>query len=316
MAKIKVLHDKLFLISLSINSWDGWKFDKKVSAKVNNDFHASSTASRVNKRLFPQEAIKPLIRVRNSARTFVYDQTSPFSDGLNGWRVCGAGNVWNIVSELRIHQEQFYNERDEFITRYCEFVKTANQWLGDLFDSTDYPVLSSDGGTLKARFGFSWQTMPLPNPAELASRDGLRNVLAENADEIISGMVDSANAMAQNAADSLRSDMIKRIAETVGHMSERLDSYEIKANKKTGKDTVEKPFRDSLVGNIKDLAGIVVANNATEDPVLSGLADKMTKILCKYEPETLRLSVEAREKTSQAAKKIISDSPELSAFFS
>ena len=314
MAKTKVLHDKLFLISLSINSWDGWKFDKKVSNKVNSDFHASSNAARVNKRLFPQEAIKPLVKVRNSARTFVYDETSPFTDGLNGWRICGAGNVWNIVSELRTYQEQFYSERDDFVVRYLEFLKTAQSWLGDLFDSTDYGAVA-DPETIKARFGFKWQTMPLPNPAELGNRDGLRNVLAENADEIIAGMVADANAMAQCAADSLRTDMLKRVAETVNHMATRLEAYEVTADKKTGKEIVEKPFRDSLVENIRSLAQTVIANNATDDPLLSGLAGQMTQILCKFDPQTLRLNTDAREETAKAAKEMIKKSPELAAFF-
>jgi len=312
MAKIKVLHDKLFLVSLNINSWDGWKFDKKASSKVNDDFHANASASRVNKRLFPQEAIKPLIKVRNCARTFNYDQTSPFTDGLNGWRICGAGNVWNIVNNFRVYQESFFNERDEFIGRYLEFIKTAHSYLGDLFDSADYP--ETDPEILKARFGFSWRTMALPDPAEIANRKDLRNCLAENADEIISGMVADASAIAESAAHSLRHDSLRQIAETVAHMADRLDSYEVVPGK-DGKDKTEKPFRDSLVSNIAELAEIVTANNAMNDPVLNKLADKMKKVLCKYEPETLRLNIEAREKTAEAAKKIIADSPELSAFF-
>lgn len=64
-------------------------------------------------------------------------------------------------------------------------------------------------------------------------------------------------------------------------------------------------FRDTLVGNIRDLVKLMPSLNVTEDPALDQFRREIEDTLMKYTADTLRLSTRARTETAAAANNIL-----------
>ena len=118
-------------------------------------------------------------------------------------------------------------------------------------------------------------------------------------------------ATAAQTETRLHNATVERITEVVGKMAESLGEYgqEIpgaKANKKTGHKPT-RSFKDTLVGNVRELADLLPAFNLSNDPALTAITDRITKELCVEEPEELRENDKARAVVQKSAESILED---------
>src|ERR1700684_3758739 len=99
---------RAMLVNLSISSWAGTKYDRKVTAEVNASHGASSTAGRYNKSLMPDDAesYKALVKFIGKVRVDThYAQTLPWSD--TGWRLLPIKNYQAYTDAIRNAQHEF-----------------------------------------------------------------------------------------------------------------------------------------------------------------------------------------------------------------
>jgi hypothetical protein len=82
-------------------------------------------------------------------------------------------------------------------------------------------------------------------------------------------------------------------------MADRLRKYVVTEN------GVQNAFRDSLVGNVRELVDLLPALNITGDPVLTDITKRMRESLTVYDGDTLRASAAARIETAKAADDIL-----------
>jgi hypothetical protein len=248
------------LVNLSIAQWSGRKLDRGVTAEVIADHKADRDAGRWNKSLVLGRALEGVKRAASDARTFHYLNTLPWSD--DGSRILTAAHFMEYSGKVGEHERKFKAAADEFEIAYPALIDAAQAGLGDMFDLADYP----SPGEVRSRFSFSVKFLPLPAGedfrVELSSDDVTR----------IKGEIE---AQVQDATAQAMRDLWRRLYDAVRHVSDKL---------KDG-DAI---FRDSLIGNVRELVDLLPALNLTGDPALISCVDEVRDKLADLDPQALR----------------------------
>lgn len=269
------LQDSAMLVSLNITAWSARKHDKKVSTEVEAK-HGAHDAGRFNKALIKKEALEPINQVSSAARKHLYEKTLPW--GENGERLLPSSLYLEFSSAMAAFRTDFEQRVWEFNKEYPKYKADAVSRLGSMYDASDYP----DSAEIRDKFAFAVSVLPVP------SADDFRvNLNTEHVDAIKRDITRQMNARQLDAVK----DCYSRVRAVVTAMSERLkDEKAI--------------FRDSLIGNAKELLQILPALNLTNDADLSKIAQELEAILVP--PDRLRADVGLRANTAKKANDILS----------
>jgi hypothetical protein len=173
---------------------------------------------------------------------------------------------------------------ESFIAAWPGYVDDSRQRLNGLFNSADYPSTAE----LRRRFSFRWTVRPVPTAGDFRVELGAAEV-----DAIRQQITDGLNATVQAAMV----DVWNRIKTVVSAMAERLRAYD---PAKPG----AAPFRDSIVGNIRELLEVLPSLNLTNDPNVSRFADEM-RALCAVDAQALRDNMFTREDVAARAEAML-----------
>jgi hypothetical protein len=291
---------RAMLVALKISTWSARKYDRKASNEVANAHGASEDAGRYNKLLVAREALAEIIKVDGQLRTYHYKHTLPWSD--EGSRILPAAHFMTYSQAMKLMRRERAGAVEKFLGEYPELVKDARARLKTLFNKADYPGEDE----IESRFRVDISLMPFPD-----SEDFRVNLADERVEEIRAEIEERVNGAVGEATKSLW----QRVYEQVAHMSERLKIYDEpspklqakgkKATKPEAKERVANPFRDSLVENLRELAGLLPTLNFVGDPELNKMAKRLERELCEHEPEVLRSNKELRVKQAKTADQIL-----------
>jgi hypothetical protein len=281
------LTDKAMLVRVAVTQWTARKHDKNISAEIAESHGATIDAGRYNKALIAKEALATILSAANAARGFHYVNSLPWQD--DGYRILPAANYLTYTREMSGLRDRFDAAVRAFLANYESYVDDARRRLNGMFKDTDYPVAAE----IARKFTFDVGIMPMPDAADFRV-----NVAADELSRIKADIETRTNAAVAGAVR----DLWQRIHDCVAHISERLGAYKIGAD-----DKVSNPFRDSLVGNMRDLVELLPRLNVTGDADLAGMTDRLQATLCRYDADTLRNSPVAQEETKAAADKILAD---------
>jgi hypothetical protein len=156
----------------------------------------------------------------------------------------------------------FDNQVKKFLDVYPSLITEAEYKLNKMFNRADYP----DVHQIQQRFSFATEITPVPSGADF------RVDLAQDEVNAIQHQIEKQTRQAQ--ADAMN-DLWNRLYDVVHKMAGKLGE----------KDVI---FRDSLVGNIKDLTDLLPNLNVTDDPDLERLRKEVASKLCKHTPGILR----------------------------
>jgi hypothetical protein len=107
------------------------------------------------------------------------------------------------------------------------------------------------------------------------------------------------------ALENATKDVLARMLPPLRAMAEKLVAYRVSG---TGKDArVENPFRDSLVGNLKELADFLPAMNLTGDSNVAAMIDRIADLADERSPEEYRADRVARESGANKAASLASE---------
>jgi hypothetical protein len=151
--------------------------------------------------------------------------------------------------------------------------------LGDLFNPEDYP--SAD--EIASQFGIDTGFEPLPDAEDFR---------VDLVEEEIESIREQLREEQQVKAEQAMRDLWNRTFKVVKNMSERLS-------------TPDGVFRNTLVGNVADMAGLLGQMNVTDDPELDKLRREIEDKLIKYDAQALREDGDARVETAKAATEIL-----------
>jgi hypothetical protein len=164
----------------------------------------------------------------------------------------------------------------EFCTEYPSLQNDARRILNGMYSDTDYP---SD---IRSRYGWSVEYAPVPCGTDF------RITLAAGEIEAIAARTEER---VKNAFADAQSDAVKRLADCLSRIHERLaDPKAI--------------FRDSLIGNARELCDVLTRLNLTGDAQLEALR-RQTEILAASDPQTLRDNADVRVSTANEAQAIL-----------
>ena len=262
---MNLTHDAM-LVSLRITAWSGRLYDRRASHHVAAHHEASASAGRYNKCLLPKAAFAALNATMSAARSRHYAQTLPWDD--QGSRLLPVANYERYTELMDGLRERMVRERARFVEDYETNIDQARLDLGRLFRIEEYP--SQDA--LRNRFALRYRIAPVPDADHFMAK-----LASDDTDRV---KRDIENQIGEKLHDAV-GDLYRRLGEAVERVSERL------REDPDGKPLV---FRDSMIGNIRELVDVVPRLNIFGDETLAQLCEQVKDRIASVEPDSLRPS--------------------------
>lgn len=274
------IHSRTLLVWLAISTWTARRYDKKISQKVNADFHASDNAGRYNKFLLPGDAAsyKTLLALAGSIRAAHYNKTLAWSD--EGWRLLPSAEFMNFSQWFREQRAAYETALDLFVTDYPAMQAEAKIKLNGMYHDEDYPAAED----IRQRFALSVQYSPVPAVGDIRVDLG-----ADQISEIESSITERIEGATRIAVQ----DAWYRLHACVAKVSERLSDP----------DAI---FRDSLIENTREICDALQRLNVTDDPDLETMRRRVAEELTTYGPGALRELPAVRQAVAEQAAAILS----------
>lgn len=287
------LNSKAILTDIDICRWAGRRLDRKITEEVNEQHKAEVDAGRYNKLLLPKECFADIHRLTREARDYHKTMTLPWA--ING-RILPAVHVEKFSKRLAEYRTAFNDAADKFADDYPNRLKIAAKRLGDMYNAEEFP----DPSKVRSMFSFhiTYATISLVNDFRV-----------EIASEHLADIKAQVTEQTERAVKGIIQDPVERIVKTVGKMSERLNGY--KPASENGK--AENTFRDSLVGNVRELSELLPGLNVTGNKTLASITKAINVKLCKHEPDVLREDDTVRAAVAKAADDILKQAESLMA---
>lgn len=273
------LTDKAMLARLSITQWSARKTDKRVTAHVHAEYNASADSGRYNKALVSAEALQKVQQIAGAARDEHYKLTLPWRD--DGARILPAKAYLDYSKLMRRLRSDFENAAGEFCDLYPSYIQNARSRLNGMFNPSDYPDIE------KIRGKFSWSVSIDPLPVGGDFRVELSDAEAQRIRQDIDGRT-------KQALQAGLQDAWKRLHEALARVVERLSDPEA-------------VFRDSLIGNLRELCDVLPLLNFADNPDLERARKAVESKLAGLDPESLRGNLKFRAKAATDAQQIMQD---------
>ena len=181
------------------------------------------------------------------------------------------------IASFDVQMTTFRAELEEAVAtldqHFDEMRNSAQQRLGSLYNSGDYPV------SLRGLFGIAREYPSVEPPGYLQRLDPK---LYEQECRRVSSRFDEAVQLAEEA-------FIGELNRLVSHLSERLSGQE---------DGKPKVFRDTAVENLREFFGRFQQLNVRSNQDLDGLVEQAQRILRGVEPQQLRDSTTHRQQVA------------------
>ena len=279
--QIVSLTQRAMLVRLKISQPTFTKHDKQASQDVARVHSSDASMGRFNKDLFAKEYLKDVQAAHSALREHHTKLTLPWKD--DGWRVLPSEMFFKYQEQQRDLVTAYLDAADDLCSRLDEIKSDARHRLNGLYREEDYPTAEA----FRACFAVAPDTQNIP------SGDDFRVRLGDEADAMIRAQIDRGTSDATAAA---MNDLFVRVREVVSHMAERLRAY-------TGKR--EGSFKDTLVENVREIAGLLPALNLTGDPRLAEITDRLINDLCREDAQTLRDRPFVRDAVAAEAEAIL-----------
>lgn len=275
------------LVEFNASVWTARKLDKSTTSEVvANKNAAAKDAARVNKHLLAGRSELDVIQQAVSrARTFVYDNTLPWSD--SGLRLLPTINFMKFTEKMNEFEEEIAALVKSFVAIYPTLITAQAMALGDMFKRDDYPTANE----IMTKFSFRVNYMPVPTSGDIRVDIGneAQRELQKKLDELTNERIEAAMR-----------DVRGRLGEHLKRMSDRLTTDYVQGEAKSRR------FHDSLVDGALELCDMTKALNVVNDPDLEQARNKLEKILVGVSPEDLRKNEAVRQDTKKEVDAILS----------
>lgn len=213
-----------------------------------------------------------------------------YSAAWDEWRILPNPNMQKTIDTNNAFKEEAKVYEDEFILKLPEIINEAKAKLGTAFDEADYPTAEQ----IKEQFTWRLDMQPIPDTSS-----DFRIGLTKEDEEKLRQMME---AEYKDKIQDTSRDVMARVMPKVERLKDRMDTY---FKDDDGKS--HNYFRDGLIDNMREVAGIVSMFNVTDDPAWDRLSSDILTSLAKYSPQALRNDSSLRREVSRSAEKIIKD---------
>jgi hypothetical protein len=263
------------LVEFTAPMWTARKLDKGATDEVvHNKRAAAKDAARVNKHLLAgRNELEVIQQHINAARTYVYENTLPWSDA--GIRLLPTKNFMAFNQRMTQFEQEFVDLVNVFVQVYPSLITAQAMALGDMFNRSEYPAPQE----VANKFSFRVNYMPVPNAGDFRVDVGneaqaeLQKKLSSLADERVAAAVADAKARLKGHLD---------------RMLKQLRVEEVNGKQKKGR------IHASLIEGGLELCEALKALNVTNDMTIEAARVELEKLLRSVDTDDLRKQVDAR----------------------
>ena len=284
--------------------------DPDMSSAVKTEHQLGGDAGRWIKQLYPPDALKEVKALDNKARALHDLLTLKWDTGIG---ILPAGLIAEYGDQIR----QFKGEREVLVEKFLAHPEVFIEWAiaqhNGTFDPDQYPGCGKienqvdpvgrkvigdyflDVGEWQNRMRkkFYFGAEPLPVPAGTHYTDTIAALLGTD--------VESTDRRVREAQVQAQQELLERLLAPVIAMARKLaEKPKEKKNGKTAEDIV---FRDSLVGNIREIANLAPKLNLAGDAKLDQLIAEVER-LSAVDPGTLRDNKGVRSEVQKQADEL------------
>jgi hypothetical protein len=267
--------------------------DKEFTAKVKSENGLGQQAGKWQKMLYPPEALADVKSIDGEAQAYHDTVTLTFDRGIG---ILSAALVKEYADKMR----EFKGRREAaveagFLADPQKLVDWAKQEQNGTFNPKNYPGCDVYGSidaetfrsAMRPKFRFRTEPLPVPDSSHFETEvSALLGVDAASVDQRV-----------EDAVCDARRELMQRLIDPVQRMAEKL--VEEPAEGKA--DII---FRDTLIGNIMEIAALAPKLNIAGDPQIDKFAAEM-EALTRYTPKVLRDDKNTRSEAAAKAKEML-----------
>jgi hypothetical protein len=274
------LSERAVLMKLSAGLPGEARTDKSLSETVKGEHGLGAKSGRWLKVKYPEWALEPFKKLVNEARAYHDSVTLPFDKGIG---ILPGGLFMDHSAKMGEYQSKFTALWDShWVPRYQEMIDWARQAHNGTFDASDYPPVAE----LKGCFYFRTELLPVPDGSHF------EGAMAQ----MVGIDAESVNCRVTSAAVEAQKELMRRMIDPVRAMAAKLSEAP-----KEGKEDIV--FRDTLVGNIKEIVALAPKLNIAGDAQIDAFVKDMEG-LTRYAPAVLREDKATREEAARKADEI------------
>jgi Protein of unknown function (DUF3150) len=275
------------LAEFNASVWTARKLDKGATDEIVSSKNAKAKdAARVNKSLLAgRNELETIQSMVNRARTYVYDNTLPWSD--SGLRLLPTTNFMAFAERMSQFEEEFERLVAEFLNIYPTLITAQAMALGDMFKRDEYPTANE----IARKFSFRLNYMPVPTAGDFRVDVG---------NEAQAELKAKLEELAAERVDAAMADIRRRLGEHLKRMSDRLTTDYV------GGEAKQRRFHDTLVVGAIELCDMTRALNVTGDKELETARSELSELLVGITPQELRKNEAVRQDTKKAVDALLS----------
>lgn len=260
------------LVELNISVWTANKIDKDASRKVADDNRASADAGQFRKNLMAGSHLrKEIADYAAGCRLWHNTRTMPWAD--RGPRLLPTSLFLDYKAEANARCAYFMDKREQFGREYPRLKQTAQNYLGDLFDPSDYPSLEE----VMSKFDFRLVFSPVPDAGDFR--------IDLPAQELVA-MQQQYQAQADERVASAMKEQWGKLHDMVTRMSDKLVEPE------DGED--KRRWHDTFITNAQEMCQMLTHLNVTRDPTLEEARRGLERAIAGVEIEDIKEDVHTR----------------------
>lgn len=300
----KTLKERAILMRLSLGLPGENRQDPGLSDEVKAEHKLGGQAGRWIKSLYPPEALAGVKKLHGEARMYHAAITLPWDNGIG---ILPAALYYEYGERMREIQGKVEVEVEKFLSQPERWIAWAEVQHNGTFDPDLYPGCKESDPTVAAITGkkytvdgaafreamkpkFAFSTDPIPVPESCHFTQTITSLLGVD--------VSSVDQRVAESAKEAQRELLARLLKPVQAMATKLgEQPKVDKNGKQKDDIV---FRDSLVGNLVEIARIGPALNLSDDPQVAEFIAEV-EALSKAKPDTLREDKSERSKRQAQA---------------
>ena len=269
------LFEKGCLVQLSASVWGA---TRKIQPRQITDLPVSGEWLRASKKLVDPEALKPINKIINKARSYLTATSLPFP--IKGMEFVPKEMISRVDERLNGFKSEFNHSVETFMGSYDRLREVAMVHLGELFNETEYPL------DVRKKFAFIWRFIILDVP------NGNTSLLApEVYEREKEKFVQTMEQARELAVQSLREEfagMVERITDRFSH----------------GPNGDVKVFKNGTVNHFYEYFETFKERNIFKDHELSELVERAKGILGGKSAEEIRSDDRFKERIREGMEDV------------
>jgi len=261
------LFEKGCLVQLSASVWGA---TRKIKPEQITDMAVSSEWLRASKKLVDPDALKPINKIINKARSYLAGVSLPFP--IKGMEFVPKEMITRVDDRLTEFKTDFNHEVETFMGKYDQLREVAMVHLGEFFNEMEYPI------DIQSKFALIWRFIILDVP------NGNTAILAPE-------VYEREKEKFVQTMEQARELAIVSLREEFAGMVERItDRFSNGANGNS------KIFKNGTVNNFYEYFETFKERNIFKDDHLAELIERAKSILGGQSAEEIRSSDNLKER--------------------